>query len=215
MMDVDSPPAQARLRLVWGGGAHGIGRGEPLDLAWSAAVLAGGRSSRFGRDKARHPYRGRPLMAWVLEGFSGASERFILSDQPYPEFGPPVYPDPLPGGDTLSGLHSALHHARFDWVAVAACDQPFLTPEYWGRLLSHVGPGVRAVIAASGGLTEPLGALYHRSLEAEVRGRLERGQLKLQSLLQDIPAVRLSADELREKFGAHLFVNANRLEDLP
>ncbi len=182
-------------------------------MRWSGAVLAGGMSSRFGQDKALYLYKGKPLIAWVMDSMAAACERLVIANRPYP--GLEVYPDLWRGGDTLSGLHSALAHAREDWVAVAACDQPFLSQEYWSFMLEHTSSGVLAVVAASGGFLEPLGALYHKSLEGEVLRRLEAGQLKMQALLQSIPHLALDKTELEERFGTLLFLNANYLSDLP
>jgi len=183
-------------------------------MQWSGAILAGGASSRFGQDKALYVYRGKPLIAWVLQSMAGASESFVVANRPYPGLGT-VYPDLRQGGDTLTGLHAALAHARYDWVAIAACDQPFLTQDFWQFMLSQARPDRRAVVAASGGFFEPLGALYHRSLEPEVLRRLELGEFKMQALLHSIPLVVLDKEALEARFGPHLFLNANRPQDLP
>ncbi len=182
-------------------------------MRWSGAVLAGGVSSRFGQDKALYIYKGRPLIAWVLDSMAGASERLVIANRPYP--GLEVYPDLWPGGNTLSGLHAALAHAREDWVAVAACDQPFLSRDFWLFMLEHARAGIQAVVAVSGDLYEPLGALYHKSLEGEVLRRLEAGNLKIQALLHDIPLITLDKRALEARFGSYLFLNANRPQDLP
>lgn len=176
-------------------------------------MLAGGLSSRFGQDKALFVYRGKPLIEWVLGSMAQASERFVLANRAYP--GLQVYPDLRRGGDTMSGLHAALGHARHEWVAVAACDQPFLSQEFWYFMLERITPESQAVVAASEGFFEPLGALYHKSLEAEVLRRLGAGELQMQALLRSIPHVALDKTELEARFGPHLFINANYPEDLP
>lgn len=182
-------------------------------MRWSGAILAGGQSSRFGQDKALYVYKGKPLITWVLDGMAGASERLVIANRPYP--GLEVYPDLWLGGDTLSGLHSALAHAREDWVAVAACDQPFLSRDFWRFMLEHTQADIQAVVASSGDFYEPLGALYHKSLEREVLRRLEAGSLKMQALLHDIPLMALDKRMLEACFGPYLFLNANRPQDLP
>lgn len=184
-------------------------------VQWSGAVLAGGKSKRFGQDKARFVYGGKPLLGWVLSSLETSPDRFIVSNTDYADFGLPVHPDLEAGGDSLSGLHSALHHAQHEWVAVAACDQPFLTQEFWDFLLKHTSPNIKAVAASSGDYLEPLGAFYHKSLEGEVLKRLQSGQLRMQTLLTSIPHVAMDKSELEHRFGGNLFVNANRLEDLP
>jgi len=182
-------------------------------MRWSGAVLAGGMSSRFGQDKALYLYKGKPLIAWVMDSMAEASECYVVANRPYPGLGK-VYPDLRRGGDTLSGLHSALAHAQFDWVALAACDQPFLTVDFWRYLLRHARPNIQAVVACSGDFFEPLGALYHKTLEPEVLRRLEAGELKMQALLHSIPLVVLDKEALEVRFGPHLFLNANRPQDL-
>lgn len=182
-------------------------------MRWSGAILAGGRSSRFGQDKALYVYRGKPLITWVMDSMAGASERMVIANRPYP--GLAVYPDLWRGGDTLSGLHSALAHAQEDWVAVAACDQPFLSQEFWQFMLEQTCPEAEAVVAAWGDFFEPLGALYHKALEPEVLRRLLAGELKMQSLFRSISMVALDKEMLEARFGPYLFLNANRPQDLP
>ncbi len=100
-----------------------------------------------------------------------------MANRPYPGFGVPVYPDLLPGADSLSGLHSALHHARFPWVAVAATDLPFLTREYWDFLYEKARSSPYPVVVpfSPEGHLEPLMAFYHRDCLPRWKGRSGRG----------------------------------------
>lgn len=192
----------------------------PRQIAFSGAVLAGGRSSRFGQDKARYVYRGKPLAAWVLESLADADERFIVADRPY-AFGVPVLPDQYPGS-SLGGLHAALLHAAHDWVALAACDQPFLTPDYWQQLITYIGSPrisspyaeVQAVVATGPeGRLQPLCALYHRSLQPLAEAQLETGTFKIQQFIAQIRARIVPWDAL--DVSPQTFFNANRRSDLP
>jgi molybdopterin-guanine dinucleotide biosynthesis protein A len=132
-------------------------------MQFSGVVLAGGRSSRFGEDKARFIYQGRPLMAHVLASLEGAAERLIVAKAPYPEFAVPTVLDLYRGASPLSGLCTALSVAQRDWVALAACDLPFLTADYWQILLSYATT-CDAVIVKRQERLEPLAALYHRRI---------------------------------------------------
>ncbi|WP_457630836.1 molybdenum cofactor guanylyltransferase [Oceanithermus sp.] len=183
-------------------------------MEFSGAVLAGGKSKRFGVDKARFVWRGRPLLNWVMESLGGASERFVVANRDYSDLGFPVVADLIPGGDSLSGIHSALHHARHDWVAVAACDLPNLTPAYWRYLLERAG-GQRAVVAMGPeNWIEPLAALYHKELEPLAAMQLAAGDYFLKRFVELAEALIIPWEELEPLFGSHLFLNANRLEDL-
>lgn len=179
-------------------------------IKFSGAVLAGGRSSRFGQDKALYVYNGQLLAGWALESLRGANERFLVSSRPY-DLGVPVYPDFYPGS-SLGGLHAALFYATHDWVAIAACDMPFLTTDYWQKLLTHIEDVQAVVVQGPSGRLEPLAALYHRALLPLAEAQLKMGDFKLQAFLETaqtrvVPWETLGVD-------ARMFSNANRLTDL-
>jgi molybdenum cofactor guanylyltransferase len=179
---------------------------------FSGAVLAGGRSSRFGVDKARHVYRGKVLLAWVLESLVEADERFIVANVPY-EFGVPVYGDLIPGGGSMSGLHTALVKARCDWLALAACDLPFLTPDYWRYLLEHRHLAPVVMVQGEEG-AEPLAALYHRSVLPVVKALLHSGDVAMHRVGERAGAHFIARDEVLRRFGSRTLANINRPQDL-
>ena len=185
------------------------------DNSYSGAVLAGGRSSRFGQDKALHVYHGKPLLRWVLESLSGAGERMVIANRAYPDLGVPVRPDLMSGGSALSGLHAALSYARFDWVALAACDMPFLTSAYWSLLWERRGAAPLVVATNQAGGLEPLAALYHHTLLPLVTRKLRKGDLKMTALASQAGATLVSWPDLAHHAGASLFLNANTPDELP
>ncbi|WP_353511820.1 molybdenum cofactor guanylyltransferase [Thermus sp. LT1-2-5] len=184
---------------------------------YSGAVLAGGRSRRFGEDKALYPYRGKPLLAWVLESLEGAAERFIVANRPYEGFGVPVHPDLLPGADSLSGLHTALALARHPWVAVAACDLPFLSRAYWEFLFEKAQASPHPVVVAVNpeGHLEPLMAFYHKDCLPQVERQIREGDFLLRRVMEALGATQVAAEEVVGRFGPKVFLNANRKEELP
>ena len=190
-------------------------------MRFSGAVLAGGRSRRFGSDKARYVLDGTPLLARVLDSLSAASERFVVADKEYSDFGVPLYRDTYTVQTPLSGVHAALAHAREDWVAVAACDLPYLTPAYWATLAQfcqselHRGKsyqGERAVIVQREGRLEPLAALYHRSLASVAAARLDHGDLAVHAFAKEVGARVLDWDALG--LPPEVLTNLNSLQDL-
>jgi len=181
---------------------------------FSAAVLAGGRSRRFGRDKARFVWRGKPLLGHVLDSLSEADESFVVANRPYPGFGVPVYPDVIPGGDSLSGIHAALFHARNRAVAVAACDLPNLTPGYWAFLLERLEDAPAVVAMGPEDWPEPLAAVYTKALLPLAERLLKSGDYFIRRLLDEGGARYLPWREVRDRFGSSIFANVNRPEDL-
>ena len=164
---------------------------------FSGVVLAGGRSKRFGRDKAVAPYHGRILLLRVLDSLTEAAERYVVANRPRPVQGFPTRPDIVVTGSALSGLHAALAYARHPWVAIAACDLPHLTPDYW-RLLWLRRHGRQAVVVRhESGELEPLAALYHRSALPLAEARLLQGSYALHGLVTDLDTRYLAAREVR------------------
>lgn len=100
------------------------------------AVLAGGRSSRFGSDKALALWQGRPLIAHVAGRLLTICPIVVLCGRAYA--GMDAIPDrPAPDLGPLGGLNAALHHAAvhgFDRVLTAPCDAPSLSDELLSTL---------------------------------------------------------------------------------
>jgi len=85
------------------------------------AVLAGGRSSRFGRDKALAELGGHTLLALAVDALSGFCDHVVVVGR---ETAPaPTLPDwPGPNMGPLGGLAAALHFAQDEgYEAVLTC----------------------------------------------------------------------------------------------
>ena len=105
--------------------------------AFSAVVLAGGVAARLdGVDKASVELHGRTLLAWALDAVMDAGEVVVVGD-PVPTERPVTFTreNPRYGGPVaalLTGRDALLQPRR--WLAVLACDMPFLTPHSFRRL---------------------------------------------------------------------------------
>ena len=108
-----------------------------MDEAFNAVVLAGGTAARLdGVDKASVEHRGRTLLTWALDSVIDAGEVVVVGD-PVPTERPATFvrEDPRHGGPVaamLTGRDALLRERR--WLAVLACDMPYLTPATFRRL---------------------------------------------------------------------------------
>lgn len=88
------------------------------------AIIAGGKSRRFGADKALAEIGGRPLLDHVAEALAAQTDALIVIGRDWP--GMSSIPDrPAPDQGPLGGLCAALHHAHdngYDAVLTAGCD---------------------------------------------------------------------------------------------
>ncbi|MCB1207338.1 MAG: formate dehydrogenase accessory sulfurtransferase FdhD [Verrucomicrobiae bacterium] len=186
-------------------------------IQFDAVLLAGGRSSRLGRDKAFIDWRGQPLYVFQLRKLASLGpERIWLStrpDQAFPEVleGVSKILDEASDRGPLEGLRSALSASRAPFLLVLAVDLPRMEPAFLSRLLEAEG-GV-APRTAKG--WEPLAALYpRRECLALVDEFLASGKRRLQDFLDEaasrgwIRALPLAESDLA------LFANLNTPDDL-
>ncbi|MDQ3398630.1 MAG: NTP transferase domain-containing protein [Deinococcota bacterium] len=198
----------------------------------TAVISAGGKSRRFGRDKALEPLAGYPLIQHVAASLGGFPHRLILcSHDRYDFLGWPRALDLIEAKGPLGGLYTAIHHSATPWLAFAAADMPFLTADYWRVMAGFVADAsvskvtCQAVIARGpDGRLQPLAGLYHRSLLPSITTRLQAGgagaELSLLALLKhaiiDDAVYEVPWEALLAQAGgqAHYFYNINTQGDL-
>ena len=140
------------------------------------AVLAGGRSSRFGSDKADALWRGRPLVEHAAESLRPFVDDLILCGRAYGAH-PSIADRPAADMGPLGGLCAALHHARmlgFASVLTVGCDTPSIPAVLLDRLRATVPPAYVANLPVIGHwpalLAEPLDAFLREDRKHAVRG---------------------------------------------
>jgi molybdenum cofactor guanylyltransferase len=150
-------------------------------------VLAGGRSSRMGRDKALLPFEGRSLVEHVASQARGVTDNITLvgAIRRYANLGYPVIEDIFPGRGPLSGLHAALTSSNSNWNLVLACDMPGLSGEFLIQLVTRAESGYASAVipVAPDGVPQPLCAAYHHHCLDAVAGALENGVYKITEAL--------------------------------
>ena len=123
------------------------------------AIIAGGKSSRMGQDKAFIEWRGKMLITHVIERLSSQVDAVIINSNGDPAgFSLPVVADLIETGTPIAGLHAALTYAikhGFDAVLTSPCDTPLLPLDLYARL-----SGEGAAIAVSGGQAHYLTGLW-------------------------------------------------------
>ncbi len=199
-----------------GKGAHATSP-LPGPSAYKAAILAGGKSSRFGSNKALALLRGRPIIEIIADTLSRIfPEVSIISNDPasYVFLSLPVLPDIHPGLGPLSGIHSALIHLSCPRLFVVACDMPLLDP----RLIEYMFErgAEEAVILPEGPLgPEPLHAIYPAGALPVIDKALRQGRLKLKDLLPKLPTHVIGKEEVEAiSPGLRCLKNVNTLEGL-
>ncbi len=188
----------------------------------TGVILAGGRSSRLGRDKAAAMLDGEPLVQWVLRALEpdcaaivvvtapGQALPALQSDVPMT-----IVVDEVPYLGPLAGLVAGLQHIRTDWAFVTSCDAPLLQPGLVTLLRELAAGSALVVCPRVGERLQPLTALYRANCLADLAGMFVGGERRLTAaverlnpLIVEEPALRAIDPRLTS------FHNVNTLADL-
>jgi len=183
----------------------------------SAVLLAGGKSSRMGQDKATMLFRGGPLWKNQLEILRGLQwNEVLISAQKDPPWRPAEIEfvgDEQPSSGPLSGIAAALSRMAADYLLVLAVDVPFMTEAYLQSLRAWIQPG-HGVVPMIEGRAEPLVAIYPRDAGEEFTRALSGTDFSLQPLVRKLITLGKlrSVDVLAEE--TSLFRNLNEPGDV-
>jgi molybdenum cofactor guanylyltransferase len=161
-------------------------------------VLAGGRSSRMGRDKALLTVGNSTLLEVVAARVSAAAGSVMVIGPPerYAFLGLPVQADLMSDCGPLAGVYTALQTSQADWNLLVACDMPNVTAGFLASLLDAAEATDATVLAPTtpAGL-HPLCAVYHRRALAGVQSLLERRSYKMHDALNYLHALHWPIEE--------------------
>lgn len=175
-------------------------------------ILAGGKSSRMGVNKALLEFEGEPLVQRLAQRFQRwFAQVVVVTNTPdaYSFLGLPMVGDRVPGLGPLGGLEAGLNASRFEHAFFCACDMPFVA-EPFVRHLVGLAPGHEIVVPRVDGEFEPMHAVYSRSLLLRIAGNLESKRLRLTAIFEGAHVRVVPEAEIR-RFGdpEQLFFNCN------
>ncbi len=188
----------------------------------TAFVLAGGKSSRMGRDKAFIELAGQTLLERALDTAASLTKSVrIVGMNPQlarfaAERGIPLVEDRFAERGPLAGIQAALRSSRTDLNFILAVDVPFVTSACAQFLIeaAAANQALATVPNAAGGI-HPASAVYRRAFGGHALLALAAGRNKIGALLDQLPVVYVSeAELLRAGFAPDVFDNLNTPEDL-
>jgi len=176
-------------------------------------ILAGGKSTRYGSDKARAVLQGTPLIVRILQLFAPLARSVTAVAREagaYDSLGVATIGDVVRNKGPMGGVLTALEHRQGQgWIFVTACDWVGFRAEWIHDLWRRRSLNCQAVVFRSAHY-EPLFALYHTSLRDELRARISAGELGMQELLAHVRTV-----EVPVPSGWDRVSNVNAPDDLP
>ena len=182
-------------------------------LMFDVYILAGGYSSRFGSDKARALYQGKPLIIHVTKALKEVTQTcIVIADQvdKYQDLGFLTLQDKELHLGPLGGLYTALQHchSQNEWIFICSCDVYGLQAQ-WVLNLWKAKTSSAQAIAYCREYWEPLFAFYHVSLLSIIEESLKQKEFALQKLLDKVNTVRVLVPQ-----GWDSIVQINTMADL-
>jgi len=179
----------------------------------SGFILAGGKSSRMGTDKALLLVQDEPLLKRMIRLLEPFCKTIAISGNKmdYNVFNIELVEDLYTGCGPISGIISSLKHSSTEWNLLVSVDVPFINDAFIQNLISHVG-NYDCIIAEHEGRVEPLMGLYKRQIIPVVEEMISQGDYKLTRLLDKLNVRYVNCDSLIKQF-PRLFVNINLPED--
>jgi molybdopterin-guanine dinucleotide biosynthesis protein A len=180
----------SRENLQW---MEGLGLDESLYVPAAGFVLAGGRSSRMGQDKALLTLGGEPLVKRAIQKLRKICAEVAIAGgtEDLARFGR-VIPDKTCGCGPLGGIVSALEQSSSEWNLFLPVDAPYVPISALKALLAMAGafPGV-GVMARVRGLMHPLCAVYSRNALEALERELVAGRWKVTLAIESAGPVKV------------------------
>ncbi|NJP08423.1 MAG: molybdenum cofactor guanylyltransferase [Leptolyngbyaceae cyanobacterium RU_5_1] len=200
-----------------------------MAISLAAIVLAGGQSSRMGRDKALISIQGVPLLQRTCEvALQCTAAVYVVTSRT--EQYRAVVPDgcclvqehPLPGEmlphGPLVGFAQGLAHTHTEWVLLLACDLPLLRADVlrsWMWKLDQAGSEIALLPKTESGW-EPLCGFYRASCLPSLSDFIDQGGRSLQRWLSqvNVNAIAFSSSPDEHSRDRDMLFNCNTPEDL-
>src|SRR6476646_8037030 len=183
----------------------------------SGFVLAGGKSTRMGQDKAAVTLNGRTLLEHALAALRGVCrEVSILGRHDLYGSLAPVYEDIFPGCGPLGGIYVALSNSQTQFNLIIAVDTPFLVPEFLSYLAERAIASAAVVTTPEiNDYTQPLCTVYSLDFLPIAEHALRLGNYKITPLFAKTKTQVIKESALKRfAFATDMFENLNTPEDL-
>jgi molybdopterin-guanine dinucleotide biosynthesis protein A len=184
--------------------------------ALAAFILAGGKSTRMGTDKAFLELGDVTLLGHALDLATSVTARvFIIGDkEKFGKFGD-VVEDVYRDRGPLGGIHAALAGSAAELNFMLAVDLPFVEKAFIEHLFSRAQTAAAVVtVPHTGSGFQPLCAVYRKEFAGVAEKSLLAGRNKIDSLFAEVSTEMVSEHELvKAGFSVEMFRNLNTPAD--
>lgn len=182
----------------------------------SAIILAGGKSSRMGMDKALLKLNNLTLIVGALEKIRVLFDEIIIVTSQSVKYnfkGIKEVVDIFPGQGPLGGIHAGLKTAKYEKAFVVACDMPFWEPDIVKRLWD-AATDYDAAVPKKDSFLEPLFAVYSKACLPAIEECFKQNLLSVFDFYQSVNINYVEKDDLLSFTNSkRAFLNINTPEE--
>lgn len=174
-------------------------------------VLAGGKSSRMGQNKALMPYAGVTLIEHITGRLKPYCQSVMVSVRekaPFEYLGLPLLEDHKNDCGPLAGIEAALSASSTDLCFIVPCDLPLFSGAIVPLLMAEIGDA-DACVPVLNNYYEPLVALYAKSVLPEIDRALAEKRYKVKDIFANITVKQITEDYFITRKLEHIFENLN------
>ena len=181
-------------------------------------ILAGGRSSRLGKDKGLCEFKGKPLVSYAIRTLSPLCGQMMISanyfPEKYAEFGLPVVADEIKDIGPLGGIYTCLKKSKTRHNLILSCDTPFVNTKVFQHLLNEVENEQVVTPSHETFLIEPLSAYYNTNVIGDMEIAIRNKHFKMMDFFKQIRFKSVNMDSNLSFFTDYLFLNINTPEEM-
>jgi len=155
----------------------------------TAIILAGGKSQRMGTDKGFLDLNSKPFIKHICDALQPIVDSNILiisGNKEYDAFGYTRVEDIIENKGPVGGLYSALRASKTKINLVLSVDVPLVSTEFLQWLIANHDETDMVTQTSVGEKTNPLIAIYDRSMRIVFGDHLAGNQLKLRKVIEDV-----------------------------
>ncbi len=154
-------------------------------MSLTAIILAGGKSTRMGKDKAFIQWKGKSFIQHSIDAVIQLTDTILLSgdEQRLSRFRFEVVEDLEEGKGPVNGLASCFEKVKTEYALVLSCDVPQIAMQDLKYLMSEHSDNVDVTCYKYKGKSMPLIGVYNASAFPTFKNAIENGERKLFSVL--------------------------------
>ena len=187
----------------------------------TSIILAGGKSSRLGRNKAFKTINDKNLVQHMVDRLSPLSKEIIIVTAQNEDFSYLSSPsilktvaDIYPNKGPLCGIYSGLAISSCPRATIVGCDMPFINVALL-NYMNQLSPAFDVVVPHIGENIEPLCAIYSKNCLVPIHELLEHNELMISKLFSIVKVRYIEEHEINRFDPEHLsFFNINTRADL-